>query len=143
MHVVVLLCSTVNKYANFTFPIKPHLFFKFSGTPGQVQHDAAKVAEIVAAHAGSGFTWSGDAMERDRLWTARKAALFAAMFVQPDKKVLTTDVCVPISKFADAIEDTKKDILASGLFAPIVGHIGDGKHSHHITVVLRMLLVYS
>jgi hypothetical protein len=33
--------STVNKYANYTFPVKPHIFFKFSGTSDQVAHDAA------------------------------------------------------------------------------------------------------
>lgn len=85
-----------------------------------------KVEEIVCTFGGSGFSWSDDVQARDRLWTARKTALWAAMFVQPDKKVLTTDVCVPISKFPDAIEDTKRDILETQLFAPIVGHIGDG-----------------
>jgi D-lactate dehydrogenase (cytochrome) len=91
------------------------------------------VEAIAMMHKGGGFKWSSDAEERDKLWSARKAALFAAMFVQPDRKVLTTDVCVPISKFPDAISDTKADILATGLFAPIVGHIGDG--NYHVIIM--------
>ena len=33
---------------------------------------------------------------------------------------------MPISRLADAILGAKEDIAASGLAAPIVGHVGDG-----------------
>jgi D-lactate dehydrogenase (cytochrome) len=37
-----------------------------------------------------------------------------------------TDVCVPISRLAECISATEKDIANSFLTAPIVGHAGDG-----------------
>jgi D-lactate dehydrogenase (cytochrome) len=43
-----------------------------------------------------------------------------------------TDVCVPISQLADCILETKNDIGAEGLFAPVLGHVGDG--NFHLTI---------
>jgi D-lactate dehydrogenase (cytochrome) len=39
---------------------------------------------------------------------------------------MATDVCVPISRLAECIMATKKDIDEAGIMAPIVGHVGDG-----------------
>ena len=44
----------------------------------------------------------------------------------PGKTTLATDVCVPISRLAECVGETALDIRASGLIAPIVGHVGDG-----------------
>lgn len=44
----------------------------------------------------------------------------------PGSRALSTDVCVPLSKLADVIVDTQKDLKDSGLFGTIVGHVGDG-----------------
>lgn len=41
-------------------------------------------------------------------------------------QVWTTDVCVPLSRMADCIVQTKDDISKSHLIAPLVGHVGDG-----------------
>jgi D-lactate dehydrogenase (cytochrome) len=46
--------------------------------------------------------------------------------LRPGCRGVTTDVCVPISRLAECILETKKDIEASFLLAPIVGHVGDG-----------------
>jgi len=37
-----------------------------------------------------------------------------------------TDVCVPISRLADCLLQTRADLDASSLTATIVGHVGDG-----------------
>jgi D-lactate dehydrogenase (cytochrome) len=39
---------------------------------------------------------------------------------------MITDVCVPVSRLAECLIETKRDITQSGLLAPIVGHVGDG-----------------
>jgi len=44
----------------------------------------------------------------------------------PGRMAITTDICVPISRLADCLTETIEDIRASGLSAPIVGHVGDG-----------------
>ena len=45
----------------------------------------------------------------------------------------TTDVCVPISRLAEAIAGAQQDIAQSGLIAPIVGHVGDG--NFHVVIL--------
>src|SRR5208282_2927912 len=68
-----------------------------------------------------------------RLWKARHAAYYAALALKPGAMGLATDACVPISRLADCILETKADIEASGLVAPIVGHVGDG--NFHLVVL--------
>lgn len=47
---------------------------------------------------------------------------------------LVTDVCVPISSLAEAINKTKAEIAAAGLLAPVVGHVGDG--NFHLAILI-------
>jgi len=46
-----------------------------------------------------------------------------------------TDVCVPISRLAECIVETQKELATSFLQAPIVGHAGDG--NFHVVFVLN------
>jgi len=39
---------------------------------------------------------------------------------------MSTDICVPLSKLPDLIEQTKADMKKSGIFAGCIGHVGDG-----------------
>jgi D-lactate dehydrogenase (cytochrome) len=48
------------------------------------------------------------------------------MALRPGAGMWVTDVCVPVSKLAECILETRKDIDETGLLAPIVGHVGDG-----------------
>jgi D-lactate dehydrogenase (cytochrome) len=50
--------------------------------------------------------------------------------------VVVTDVCVPISRLAVCVTETKRDIEASAIVAPIVGHVGDG--NFHVAVLVMM-----
>ena len=54
----------------------------------------------------------------------------------PGKDVLATDACVPISRLAECVLETQKDIRETGLIAPIVGHVGDG--NFHTTPVFNV-----
>ena len=116
----------VNQYVGTTLPEKPTIFFKFSGSEVGVKDEVSRVEEIVKKHQGGKFEWATEKEKRDRLWEGRKGALWATMAYKPENQVWTTDVCVPISRLADCIEATRKDIDAVGLLAPIVGHVGDG-----------------
>jgi D-lactate dehydrogenase (cytochrome) len=44
----------------------------------------------------------------------------------PGKQAMATDVCVPISRLAECVAETERDIAETGLYAPILGHVGDG-----------------
>ncbi len=104
----------------------PSLFFEFHGTQASVAEQAQQAEEIATGFNGSGFRWSTDAAERGKLWQARHDALWACLALKPGHKGIATDAIVPISRLNEAILGAKEDILASGLTAPIVGHVGDG-----------------
>lgn len=105
---------------------KPTLFFEFHGTEAGAAEQAELVKAISDDLGGSAFQWTAKAEDRTHLWQARHDAYYAALALAPGKKGIATDACVPISRLAEAILDTKKDIEESGLVAPIVGHVGDG-----------------
>ena len=104
----------------------PSLFFEFHGTHAAVAEQAQQAEEIAAGFDGRGFRWATDAAERGKLWQARHDALWACLALKPGHKGIATDAIVPISRLNEAILGAKEDILASGLTAPIVGHVGDG-----------------
>ena len=83
-------------------------------------------AEIASEFGSSGFIWTTNPEERARLWKARHNAYWAQKSLIPGAAILSTDVCVPISRLADCVAATHDDIAQHGLTAPIVGHAGDG-----------------
>jgi D-lactate dehydrogenase (cytochrome) len=104
----------------------PSLFFEFHGTTAAVAEQAQLAEEIASGFDGRGFRWATDAAERNKLWQARHDALWACLALKPGHKGIATDAIVPISRLDEAILGAKEDIAASGLTAPIVGHVGDG-----------------
>jgi D-lactate dehydrogenase (cytochrome) len=104
----------------------PTLLFEFDGTTAGVREQAELAQEIALEHGAAGFRWATDAQQRNRLWQARHDAYWAALASRPGWKGVTTDAIVPVSRLADLILGAKTDIEASGLSAPIVGHVGDG-----------------
>lgn len=104
----------------------PTLFFEFHGSVDSVREQAISVQKIAGEFGGSGFRWAEKTEDRSALWQARHDALYAALALRPGAVAWSTDVCVPISRLADCIADTRADIAVSGLLAPIVGHVGDG-----------------
>ena len=67
--------------------------------------------EISSDYEGSNFLWASNHEERNKIWRARHDLLYAVMAKWPGTKCLITDVCVPISRLAECVNDTKKDIL--------------------------------
>ncbi|TPX30385.1 hypothetical protein SmJEL517_g06037 [Synchytrium microbalum] len=111
----------------FKLPEKPTLYFKFSGMNKEaVQADIKKVGEIAKAHHGGSFIFAKTIDEQDEIWQGRKIAVWSSRLLKPDSSFWITDVCVPLSKLAHLIEETKKDVTASFLPGPILAHAGDG-----------------
>ena len=104
----------------------PTLFFEFHGTPAGVAEQASQAEEIALGNDGLGFAWAIEPAARAKLWQARHDALWACLALKPGHKGIVTDAIVPISLLTEAILGAKTDIEASGLTAPIVGHVGDG-----------------
>jgi len=118
--------DAINRYADFDYALKPTLFFEFHGTEAWVQEQAEMVKEISTEEGGSDFQWSTREQEKQKLWEARHNAYYAALAMRPGSKGWATDVCVPISRLADCILETRRDIEESGQLVPLVGHVGDG-----------------
>ncbi len=117
-------CIAYSKLEEFT--PAPTLFFEFHGTPASVAEQAQQAEEMAQGFNASGFRWATGQEERNRLWRARHDAYWACLALKPGHRGIATDAIVPISQLAEAILGAKEDIAASGLTAPIVGHVGDG-----------------
>ncbi|MDH5749144.1 MAG: FAD-binding protein [Rhodospirillales bacterium] len=126
--------DAVNRYSGLNFPVKPTLFLEFHGTDAGVKEQAEMVGEICAGNGSGEFLWATKTEERNKLWEARHVAAYAVTAMRPGGKPWATDVCVPISRLADCILETKQDVDASSLYAPVVGHVGDG--NFHLVMVI-------
>ncbi len=115
------------------FEAKPTLFFEFHGTAAGVAEQARMMEGIALDQGGSAFHWATAPEERSRLWKARHNAWYAALSLRPGCMGFSTDACVPISRLADCILETRADVATSGLVCPIVGHVGDG--NFHLLVL--------
>lgn len=125
--------AAFNAYAGVAMPLRPHLFLEFHGSVAGVAEQAQTVGTIMAGHGAGAFQWATTAEDRSRLWKMRHNAYFAAKALRPGCRVLTTDVCVPISRLAEAVTETRADIDASPLPGPMLGHVGDG--NFHVTLL--------
>jgi len=115
------------------FEAKPTLLFEFHGTANGVREQAELMQSISDEHGGSAFQWATQPEERTRLWKARHNAYYAAMALAPGKQAFSTDACVPISRLADCLLETREELDREGVIAPIVGHVGDG--NFHVLVL--------
>ena len=126
--------DAVNKYSDLDYPVQPTLFLEFHGSQAGVKEQAETVAGICADFGGGDFQWATKTEDRNKLWKARHDAGYAAAALKPGCGFWATDVCVPISRLTECILETKKDIEASSLIAPIVGHVGDG--NFHLVILV-------
>jgi D-lactate dehydrogenase (cytochrome) len=124
----------INRHSRLGLAEAPMLFFEFHGSPAAVAEQAETAQAVAAEHGGTGFEWSATPEERTRLWTARHNCYFACLNLRPNARVVSTDVCVPLSRLADCIAATEADVTASGLPIVLLGHVGDGNFHLGINV---------
>jgi D-lactate dehydrogenase (cytochrome) len=129
-----LQMDAVNRYSKTDYPVAPTLLLEFHGTEAGVKEQAEMVQALAAEHGGADFKWTAAAEERTKLWQARHDSLWAILALEPGKQAFPTDVCVPISRLAECIAETRKDIDASHLTAPMLGHVGDG--NFHLVLLI-------
>ena len=118
--------DAVNRRSGLSYPLAPTLFLEFHGSASEVAAQAEEVAALSKEHGGGDFAWATSEDERRRLWAARHQAYEASLALRPGSRGYVTDVCVPISVLAECVSETRAEIDAAGLVAPIVGHVGDG-----------------
>ncbi|MET7247883.1 FAD-linked oxidase C-terminal domain-containing protein [Methylobacterium sp. EM32] len=118
--------AACNAYSKLTLPETPLLLVEFHGTDASVREQAERFGEIAAEFEGGPYEWATKPEDRTRLWQARHDVYWAAVGMRPGARVIATDVCVPISRLAECVDATKRDIVETGITAPIAGHVGDG-----------------
>ena len=126
--------DAVNRYSKLNYAVAPTLFFEFHGTPRGVAEQAEQVRELASGHGGGDFQWATKPEERSKLWQARHDAYYAALALRPGSKGWATDVCVPISRLAECIRETKEDLAKATIQAALVGHVGDG--NFHLVYII-------
>jgi D-lactate dehydrogenase (cytochrome) len=125
-----------NSYSKLTLEERPTLFLEFLGTDASVREQSERFGEIALEHGGSAFQWALSLEDRTRLWRARHDAFWAAKSIRPGADIVVTDVCVPISRLAECVTQTKLDIERSGVIAPIFAHAGDGNFHANVLVMM-------
>ena len=105
---------------------QPTIFVEFHGTANFVREQADLFRELALEQGSTAWKDAETPEDRKTLWAARHECYQATMALAPGKKNMGTDACVPLEHLAECILDTQADVRASGLVAPIVGHVGDG-----------------
>lgn len=126
--------EAVERFDELGLPIAPTLFFEFHGSDTSVTEQATETETLANEHGAQRFTWAADERERRRLWRARHRAYDTTRALRPGAQGVVTDACVPVSRLAHCVMDTRRDIDASSLTAGILGHVGDG--NFHVTILV-------
>jgi D-lactate dehydrogenase (cytochrome) len=122
-----------NAYSKLTLPETPLLLLEFHGTEAEVAAQSQSFADIADECGARGFEWTTRPEDRTRLWQARHDAYWAARGLRSGAETFATDVCVPISRLAECVVETERDLKDNRIEAPIVGHVGDG--NFHVVVL--------
>ena len=119
--------KAINAYSKLSMAVAQTLFVEFHGTALSVDEQSQRFAEIAASHGGGAIEFATAEEDRLKLWQARHDAFWATKALKPGKQEsIATDVCVPISKLAECVVATQKDLAESDIYGPIIGHVGDG-----------------
>ncbi|MCX7560955.1 FAD-binding protein [Sulfitobacter sp. F26204] len=131
-----LMVQAVNAYSKLDLPETPLLLLEFHGSEAGVTEQAETFGQLAEEEGGSGFTATTTPEERSKLWQARHDAYWAMLALRPGCNAVTSDVCVPISRLAEALTKAEGRAKELGLTAPIVSHAGDG--NFHATILIDM-----
>jgi D-lactate dehydrogenase (cytochrome) len=131
-----LQIKAVNAYSKLSLPEVPTLFVEFHGSDTGVAEQSQRFGDIVADLGGGPFDWATKPEDRSRLWQARHDGYWAARHLRPGASAFATDVCVPISRLAECVTATQREIAELKMVAPILGHVGDG--NFHLSLLIDM-----
>jgi D-lactate dehydrogenase (cytochrome) len=127
--------DAINRHSKTDYPAAPTLLFEFHGdSEDHVARQAQTVQAIASDNGGHRFHWATRLEDRERLWQARHNAHYAALALRPGCRSWATDVCVPISRLAECVLETKRDHEQAPFPICLVGHAGDG--NFHVMYLL-------
>ncbi len=118
----------VNLYNELDYEEKPTLFLEFHGNEAGLAQDVDFTKEIVADFGCEQIQFETDTKARLDLWEVRHNLAYAFIHSFPGKRMMVTDVSVPITELASAIIDARKIIEKEQMQGAILGHVGDGNY---------------
>lgn len=124
----------VNLYKETSYPEAPTLFIEFHDSEQGLAYDIDFAQNIADGNGCTQFLFETDSKARAQLWDARHNLAYAFLHKSPGKKLMVTDVCLPISELAGAVVDARQAIDRAGLDGAIAGHVGDGNY-HAILMI--------
>jgi D-lactate dehydrogenase (cytochrome) len=127
----------VNRFSETDYKEKPTLFLEFHGNEAGLQQDVEFTKEIVADHDCEEIVFEQDTAGRNRLWEARHNLAYAYVHGNPGRKLMVTDVCVPISELSGAVQHARKRLEELELIGGILGHVGDGNYHTSLMIDLN------
>ena len=124
---------TVEDYAHVGLPVEAEavLLIEVDGIPEVVEKEAASVVQVLTEANAVEIKVAKDAAERDRIWTARRAALPALAKLRPTTFV--EDATVPRDRVPDMIRAINAIAQKYNVTIGTFGHAGDG--NMHPTIV--------
>ncbi|MCI0765244.1 FAD-linked oxidase C-terminal domain-containing protein [Bacillus sp. TL12] len=130
-----LSMKQVNKYSETNYREEPTLFLEFHGNEAGLKQDIDFTTEIVKDHKCNDISFETETAARNKLWEARHNLAYAYVHSNPGKKLMSMDICVPISELADAIQYAKETLDEIGIIGGILGHVGDG--NFHVLLMVN------
>lgn len=124
----------MNEHSETCYPVAPTLFLEFHGNEEGLKKDVAFAEELAKGEACQGFQFETDTKARAKLWESRHQLAYAFIHRSPGKKLMVTDVCVPMSELAGAVEHARNVLDQAGMEGGILGHIGDG--NYHVLLMI-------
>ncbi|WP_018132998.1 FAD-binding oxidoreductase [Effusibacillus pohliae] len=124
----------VNRHSKTDYAEAPTLFLEFHGNEAGLQKDVEAARELAIDEGCSGFEFETDSKARAQLWEARHTLAYAFIHGFPGKKMMVTDVCVPLTELTGAVEHARRILDESGIAGGVLGHIGDG--NYHVLLMI-------
>ena len=122
-----LQVKACNAYSKLSLPEQPMLFVEFHGSEAGVAEQSATLRRDRRGIRRRAVRM-GDQAPRTARGCGRRATMPIGRHSRCGRapRRFATDVCVPISRLAECVTASQRDVEASGLIAPIAGHVGDG-----------------
>lgn len=129
-----LSVKQVNLHSKTNYAELPTLFIEFHGNEAGLQSDVRVAKELAADEGCTDFDFESDLKAQTQLWAARHNLAYAFIHASPGKRLMSTDVCVPLTELTNAVENSRRILDEYGVDGGILGHIGDG--NYHVVLMI-------
>ncbi|MCB0630843.1 MAG: FAD-linked oxidase C-terminal domain-containing protein [Saprospiraceae bacterium] len=121
-----VVMRVINNYAGTDYAEQPTLFLEIHTDEALADIYRHRLSKIITEQHGSDFQWGSSPDEKARLWEVRYNVAHAILAIRPGGNTMSTDVCVPISRLAECILQSKAELAKINHVTPLFGHVGDG-----------------